>query len=81
MRKIKLTREEQWIEDHMEEFVPASKEMFDLVKRSLEARKKNAVLNLRINAGDLINLKAKAKKMGLKYQTFIAEVLHNVALA
>lgn len=79
MRKIKLTREEQWIEDHMEEFVPASKEMFDLVKRSLEARKKNAVLNIRINAGDLINLKAKAKKLGLKYQTFIAEILHKVA--
>jgi predicted DNA binding CopG/RHH family protein len=45
----------------------------------LARRKKDAVLNIRINQGDLDDLKAKAKRRGVKYQTFIAEVLHRVA--
>ena len=39
MKKIKLTKYEQWIEDHVEEFVPVSKEQFELIKRALEAKK------------------------------------------
>lgn len=79
MRKIKLTREEQWIEDHMEEFVPVRKEEYDLIVRSLEARKKNAVLNIRVNKLALDVLKQKAQKAGIKYQTFISEILHKVS--
>ena len=79
-KNLKLSKSEQWIEDHADEFVPAPKELVEKVAAALEHRKKNAVLNIRINQGDLDRLKAKAKKLGLKYQTFISEVIHKVAL-
>ncbi len=81
MRKIKLTKEEQYFEDHLDEFLPVSKEEFDRIAQILETRKKNSVLNIRINSQDLKNLKQKAAKLGVKYQTFIAEILHKVASA
>ena len=78
-KNLKLSKTEQWIEDHVDEFVPAPKELVEKVAAALEHRRKNAVLNIRINQGDLDNLKAKAKKLGLKYQTFISEILHKIA--
>ena len=79
MRKFKLTKEEQWIEDHLEEFVPVSREKFELIKQAIERRKKDAVLNIRVNSYDLETIKQKARKIGVKYQTFITEILHKVA--
>lgn len=81
MRKIKLTKEEQWIEDHAEEFVPVSKEEYNLIVQALERKKKDAVLNIRMNSYDLKTIKQKAQKLGIKYQTFISEILHKVAQA
>jgi len=81
MRKIKLTRAEQAIEDHIEEFVPVGREKFNEIVQALEARKKDAVLNIRVNKYDLDQIKQKAKKLGIKYQTFISEILHKVAQA
>lgn len=80
-RRIKLTKYEQEIENALMrgEYRPVSKQKFEEIKRALEARKKNAVLNIRVNQGDLDNIKLKAKKMGVKYQTFISEILHRVA--
>ena len=82
-RRIKLTREEREIEEAAArgEYVPVSKERFEEIARAIERRKKDAVLNLRINQGDLDNLKQKAKKLGVKYQTFISEILHRVAMS
>ena len=83
MRRIKLTREEKAIEDALlrGEYKSVSKEEFNRIAKALEARKKDAVLNIRLNSGDLQNLKQKASKLGVKYQTFIAEILHNFAQA
>jgi predicted DNA binding CopG/RHH family protein len=81
MRKIKLTKEERWIEEHAEEFVPVSKEKYNEIIETLERRKKDAVLNIRVNSYDLEHLKQKAQKLGIKYQTFISEILHNIAEA
>ena len=81
MKKMKLTKYEQYIEDHIDEYVPVSKAKFSTIVKALEARKKDAVLNIRINQGDLNSLKDKAKRLGVKYQSFIAEILHNVASA
>jgi predicted DNA binding CopG/RHH family protein len=81
MRKIKLTKEERWIEEHAEEFVPVSREKFEMIKQSIERRKRDAVLNIRVNSYDLEHLKQKAQKLGIKYQTFISEILHNIAEA
>ena len=81
MRRIKLTKEEQEIEDAINnnEFVPADEETQKRIASYIEAYKKNSVLHMRINSQDLKNLKLKAKKLGVKYQTFIAEILHRVA--
>ena len=81
MKKMKLTKYEQYIEDHMDEYVPVSKAKFNTIVKALETRKKDAVLNIRINQGDLNSLKDKAKRLGVKYQSFIAEILHNVAMS
>jgi predicted DNA binding CopG/RHH family protein len=81
MRKIKLTKEEQWIEDRAEEFVPVKGKLYDQIVAALERRKKDAVLNIRVNSYDLQNIKQKAQKLGIKYQTLISEVLHKLASA
>ena len=79
MKKFKLTKEEQWIEDHLEEFVPVSREKFEMIKQAIERRKKDAVLNIRVNSYDLESIKQKARKLGVKYQTLISEILHKLA--
>ncbi|MDD5409441.1 MAG: hypothetical protein PHC71_05065 [Candidatus Omnitrophica bacterium] len=81
MRKIKLTKQERWIEDHLEEFVPVGKVEYNEIVEALERRKKDAVLNIRLNSYDLKTIKQKARKSGLKYQSFISEILHRVAEA
>ena len=79
--RMKLTKYERELERSLanEEWVPGSKKEFDEIVRAIALRKKNAVLNIRINRGDLENIKAKARRHGVKYQTFIAELLHRVA--
>jgi predicted DNA binding CopG/RHH family protein len=83
MRRIKLTRYEQSIEDAIErgEYRPVSKEEDERIRKMLAAYRKNSVLHMRINNNDLSLIKSKAKKLGVKYQTFIAEYLHKFAHA
>ena len=66
MKRMKLSRYEKSIEAALErgEYVPVSKEKYEELARALESRRKNAVLNIRINQGDLDSLKVKAKKLG-----------------
>ncbi|MFA5146954.1 MAG: antitoxin [Candidatus Omnitrophota bacterium] len=81
MRRIKLTKEEQMIEDGIERFVPADKQEYEEIINAIAARKKDAVLNIRVNSHDLNSLKEKARQMGVKYQTLISEILHRIAQA
>lgn len=81
IKRIKLTPYEKRIEAAADEYVPVSKAEFDAIAKALERRKKDAVLNLRINQGDLDALKQKAAKLGVKYQSLIAEILHRVAIS
>ena len=83
MRKIKLTRYEKEIDDALVkgEYVSASKEECDAMAALLARYKKDAVLNIRVNSRDLASIKQKAKQLGIKYQTFISELLHRVAQA
>ena len=81
MKKIKLTKEERLIEASIDEYVPIERKEFEALARAISLRKKDAVLNVRINSYDLKNIKFKAKKLGLRYQTFVSEVLHKVAEA
>lgn len=88
-RKFKLRPYEQRIDDAIErgEYVRASPEEEAMLRAAIEKkrmeirvqRKKDAVLNIRVNSQDLLKIKKKAKKSGLKYQTFITEFLHHLA--
>ena len=55
MRKIKLTREEKEIEDALlkGEYVSISEEKFKEIAQAIERRKKDTVLNIRVNSYDL----------------------------
>ncbi|MCX5686442.1 MAG: antitoxin [Candidatus Omnitrophica bacterium] len=83
MRRIKLTKYEKDIEDRLlrGEYVDGSKEEYEEIAAAIAAHRKDAVLNIRINSYDLKSLKEKARKLGVKYQTFISEILHRAARA
>lgn len=83
MRTVKLTKQEKAIEDALlkGEYVSVSKEKFKEIAQAVSMRKKDAVLNIRINKYDLESIKQKAAQLGLRYQTFISEILHKVAHA
>lgn len=81
MKKIKLTNEEKEIEKSLisGEFIDISQKEFNDIAKSIKARQKDFVLNIRINSGDLIKIKQKSTKLGVRYQSFISELLHRVA--
>lgn len=83
MRKIHLTRQEKAIEDSLlrSEYVSISKSEFADIAEAIAARRKNAVLNIRVNSRDLASIKQKAQKLGIKYQTLVSEIIHRVAQA
>lgn len=55
------------------DYVPVGKEEHHRIAAALAARKKDAVLNIRMNKGDFESLKHKAKRLGVQYQTFISQ--------
>lgn len=79
--KIKLNPEEQQIEDDIEAglYKPVSRAEFLKIKEVIDQYNKSSVLNMRINPDDIMRIKEKAKKLGVRYQTFIAQILHRVA--
>jgi len=81
MRRIRLTRQKKTIEDALSkgEYVKVSNAEFSRIAEAVVARKKDAILHIRVNSEDLNNIKIKAQKLGVKYQTFISEILHRLA--
>ena len=81
MKKIKLTKEEKEIEESLVkgELIPIKGKQLKMIEKSLEYRKKDVTMTIRVNSEDIKKIKKKAKKMGVKYQTYISEVLHQVA--
>ena len=81
MNRFKLTKEERAIEKDLlrGKYVPAGPATVRAVAKAIASRRKDAVLNIRINSEDLGHLKQKAKKLGVPYQTFISEILHHYA--
>ncbi len=80
MKQIKLTRQEREIENALlrGEYVKGSKAEFEEIAQAIARRRKDTVLNIRINSHDLKAIKQKAHRHGIKYQTLIAELLHRV---
>ena len=81
MRRLKLTHGEQAIENALlrGEYVDVAKSEFDQLAQAIAHRRKDAVLNVRVNSEDLKAIKQKAKHHGIRYQTFISELLHRFA--
>lgn len=81
MRRVKLTQSEQVIERALlkGEYADVGKAEFNQIAEAIAHRRKDAVLNIRVNSGDLRALKEKARHHGIKYQTFISELLHRFA--
>ncbi len=81
MEKIKLTKEEKKTEDTLMrgEYIKVSNAELEELRESLTARKKDQTMTIRVNSIDIKKIKKKAENIGVKYQTFISEVLHQVA--
>ena len=81
MRGIKMTRGERAIEDALlrGEYQDVDEAEFEAIAQAVAHRRKDAVLNIRVNSQDLKTIKAKAKRHGIRYQTFISELLHRIA--
>ena len=81
MKKTRLSKYESKVEKDIEAgaFVEADPEFFERVSEAVAARRKDAVLNVRVNRQDLELIKKKARRLGVKYQTVIAEVIHRLA--
>lgn len=75
-KKIRLDPEEQWIEDHAEEFVPISATEQKRFDRAVEKARKEHAISLRMSGPNLFQLKQMARDEGLPYQTFISSILH-----
>lgn len=73
---IELTPEEQEIEDSIEEWVPASEETREHLRRIAERSKKNEAISIRMSGFDLSRIKERAAEQGMPYQTLINVVLH-----
>jgi predicted DNA binding CopG/RHH family protein len=80
-KKYQAYKEEKEIEYSLinGEFLNVKPDEFKDIAKPIKARQKNSVLNIRINSNDLEQIKRKADKLGVKYQSFISELLHRVA--
>ncbi|MFH1848003.1 MAG: antitoxin [Candidatus Omnitrophota bacterium] len=83
MRKIRLTKQEKAIEDSLlkGEYIRVNAGELETIAQAVASRKKDAVLNIRVNSRDLKSIKEKAHKLGIRYQTLISELIHRVAQA
>ena len=79
MRNVRLTREEKKIEEDLEKFIPVDKKEYEEIVHAIDARRKDAVLNIRVSKYDLDSIKQKATRLGIRFQTFISEILHKIA--
>ncbi|HOE09515.1 MAG TPA: antitoxin [Treponemataceae bacterium] len=74
---IILDKEEQWFEDHAEEFVQAPANLRDkLIKAAANTQNKTERMNIRMSKSDMENLKSIASKEGLPYQSLVTSILH-----
>lgn len=81
MRQAKLTKAERAIENALlrDEYVAVGKATFEEIAAAIAQRRKDAMISIRVNSQDLKQIKGKAKKLGIGYQTLISEMLHRVA--
>lgn len=81
MKKIRLTKEEKEIENALlgGEFKPLKGKELEKIENALKARKKDITMTIRVNSEDIEKIKDKANQLGIKYQSYISEIIHQVA--
>ena len=81
MKKIRLSKEEKEIENALlgGEFKPLKGKELEKIESALKARKKDISMTIRVNSEDIEKIKDKANKLGIKYQSYISEIIHQVA--
>lgn len=81
MKKYKLNRQEKSIEKALMqgEYHSVSQKEFKAIAQAIVRRKKDAILNIRVNSQDLKQIKQKSKQLGIPYQTLISELFHRLA--
>ena len=80
MKKIKLTREEKRIERDLlaGKYKNVTGKLLAEVSKSIANRKKDYVMTIRVSSADIKKIKQRAHRLGVKYQTFISEILHQI---
>jgi len=80
-KKIRLTGKESELERSLlgGEFGDINPGELKNIAEAIKARKKDRVLNVRINGEDLRRIKHKARELGVRYQSFVSELLHRLA--
>jgi len=78
MTKSRLSRSEKAIERALVrgDYRPVKRADFERIAQAITRRKKDAVLNIRVNSRDLEGIKSKARALGVPYQTFVSELIH-----
>lgn len=75
-----LDEEEQWIEDHLEEFKPAPKwvgeSLREAARNTMKEIENKKMVTMRLENNDITRLKEEAKNQGLPYQSLIGSILH-----
>jgi predicted DNA binding CopG/RHH family protein len=81
MKKIRLTEEEKDVDNALlsGEFRPLKGKELEAIENALKARKRDITMTIRVNSEDIEKIKDKANKLGIKYQSYISEILHQVA--
>jgi predicted DNA binding CopG/RHH family protein len=74
--KFQLDEYEQRIEDEIDQYVPADEQMQERVRQIAEESRKRKNVNIRISELDLAQIRERAAREGIPYQTLIASVLH-----
>ena len=81
MKTLKLTKEEKEIENALlsGEYKPIKGKELANIENTLKSRKKDITMTIRVNSEDIEKIKGKAKELGIKYQSYISEIIHQVA--
>lgn len=72
----KLTKEEQIIEDNLENYKSVSGEKRNRIESIIEKTRKNKAISMRMSSFDLDLLKEKAQREGMPYQTLLNTIVH-----
>ena len=80
MKKIRLTKEEKRIERDLlaGKYQNVTGKLLAEVKKALANRKKDYIMTIRVSGTDIKKIKRKAQRLGVGYQTFISEILHQI---